>query len=86
MNDLKDLVYQTSKVLPVILLLDTSGSMSENGKIEQLNVAVNEMIRSFKDLESTNAQIQVAIYTFGGEATVKSFCRLEPQLSLEIFY
>ena len=68
MEKLNDFIYQTPRILPVVLLLDTSGSMEQDGKIETLNQAVNEMIKSFKGLDSTNAQIAIAIYTFGGSA------------------
>lgn len=54
--------------LPVILLADISGSMSEDGKIDALNDAVNEMIRSFAEEEdNARTEIQVAVITFGGE-------------------
>ena len=68
MEELKEFVYQNARTLPVVLLLDTSGSMYENGKIATMNSAVNEMIEGFKSLDSTNAQISVSIVTFGGTA------------------
>lgn len=68
MQELNEFTYQSARTLPVVLLLDTSGSMSENGKISTMNTAVNEMLEGFKSLDSTNAQISVAIVTFGGRA------------------
>lgn len=76
MEEIKDFVYQSARTLPVIMLLDTSGSMYENGKISTMNSAVNQMIDSFKGLDSTNAQISVAIVTFGG--TASKFQELKP--------
>lgn len=70
MEELNQFTYQTPKTLPVILLLDTSGSMHENGKIAVLNSAVNEMLTSFKNLDATNASISVSIITFGGNAQI----------------
>ena len=70
MEELNQFTYQTPKTLPVVLLLDTSGSMQENGKIAVLNSAVNEMLTSFKNLDATNASISVSIITFGGNAQI----------------
>jgi uncharacterized protein YegL len=61
----EDAINVEPRFLPVILLLDKSGSMSQNGKIEALNSAVNEMIESFASEESTNIVIKVAIFVFG---------------------
>ena len=70
MEELNQFTYQTPKTLPVVLLLDTSGSMRENGKIAVLNSAVNEMLTSFKNLDATNASISVSIITFGGNVQI----------------
>ena len=70
MEELNQFTYQTPKTMPVVLLLDTSGSMHENGKIAVLNSAVNEMLTSFKNLDATNASISVSIITFGGNAQI----------------
>lgn len=55
-----------AKPLPVILLLDVSGSM-EGAKIQNLNVAVSDMLQTFRDTENGETEIQVAIITFGAE-------------------
>lgn len=81
MEELKEFVYQNARTLPVVLLLDTSGSMYENGKIATMNSAVNEMIEGFKSLDSTNAQISVSIITFGGVA--QKFQDLKPANEIE---
>jgi uncharacterized protein YegL len=54
------------KPLPVILLLDVSGSM-HGAKIQNLNEAVKDMLETFRDTENGEAEIHVAIITFGTE-------------------
>ncbi len=82
MQEMNEFVYQSARTLPVILLLDTSGSMSENGKIGTLNSAVAEMLASFRELDSTNAQISVAVVTFGGTAQVHTALKPAAEISL----
>ena len=55
-----------AKPLPVILLLDVSGSMSGD-KIRNLNDAVRDMLNTFSDTENGETEIHVAIITFGAE-------------------
>jgi uncharacterized protein YegL len=64
---LKEFVKQEARPLPVLLLLDVSGSMS-GSKLDSLNQAVEEMIRDFGKEESTKAEIHLGIITFGGDA------------------
>jgi uncharacterized protein YegL len=54
------------KPLPVILLLDVSGSMA-GGKIQSLNAAVRDMLDVFRDTENGETEIWVAVITFGAE-------------------
>lgn len=61
-------MYDMPKTLPVILLLDNSGSMAGNDKIDILNNSVNTMLQSFRELDSVIATISVSIITFGYEA------------------
>lgn len=56
-----------AKPLPVILLLDVSGSMQRNDNIGALNKAVTDMIASFSDQTKREVEIQVAAITFGAE-------------------
>lgn len=65
MNSIKSAL----RPLPVILLLDVSGSMSGT-KISSLNHAVREMLKSFSKVESTSMNINVAIITFGNAVKV----------------
>lgn len=59
----------TAKPLPVILLLDSSGSMSGE-KIRNLNDAVRDMLEVFQDTENGETEIHVAIITFGAEVNL----------------
>ena len=76
MQDELSFKYGEARSLPVILLLDTSGSMSASGNINTLNSAVREMLQDFADQDDNNISIQVAIYTFGPDA--KQFLPLTP--------
>lgn len=55
-----------AKPLPVILLLDVSGSMSGDS-INQLNAAVKEMISDFSGAGKSEIDILISIITFGSE-------------------
>ena len=56
----------TAKPLPVVLLLDVSGSMVGE-KIQNLNGAVKDMLETFRGTENSEIEIHVAIITFGAE-------------------
>ena len=66
-SEFEGFVMPKAKVLPVILLLDVSGSMSYDGKIQELNSSVKEMIESFTKEQVIQSEINVAIITFGSE-------------------
>ena len=63
--------FTTSKAkpLPVVLLLDTSGSMYGD-KISSLNDAVRKMLATFRKEESQASEFLVSIITFGGTAAL----------------
>lgn len=61
---------RSARPLPVIILADTSGSMSEHGKIEALNRAIREMIDSFAEEEADKVSIEVGVVRFGGDVEV----------------
>lgn len=67
---LKKFVMAEARPLPVLLILDVSGSMSVEGKIDALNQAVKEMIQEFTKQEDHQAEIHVGIITFGGQARI----------------
>ena len=72
----KEYFFDVPKTLPVILLLDNSGSMSSGDHITILNNAVNTMLKSFREMDSIIASISVAIITFGGEVKLLSELKL----------
>lgn len=59
------------KKLPVVLLLDVSGSM-QGRKIVDLHDAVAEMVNSYVELKRRERVIEVAIITFGAEVKLYS--------------
>lgn len=65
--ELQQFTATSARPLPVIILADTSGSMSLDGKIQALNLAINNMLNSFKQQSRIKAEIQVAVLTFSGE-------------------
>jgi uncharacterized protein YegL len=65
---LKEFTITSARPLPVILMLDTSGSMQVGGKIDVLNKAVREMLSDFAEEDSASAEIHVAAVTFGKTA------------------
>lgn len=69
MPSLNDFVMQTPRPLPVIVAIDKSGSMSRNGKIDALNLALRDFVNSIKN-EDSPVEIQLALYSFGGQEAV----------------
>ncbi len=63
---MKDFTIAKARPLPVIVLADASGSMSENGKIDALNHALKEMVKTFASESRVRAEVQVGLITFGG--------------------
>ena len=57
------------KPLPVVLLLDTSGSMA-GPKIQTLNTAIGKMLNTFIKNEVRETEFLVSVITFGGTATM----------------
>lgn len=66
-SEFEGFVMPKAKMLPVILLLDVSGSMSYDGKMDELNSSVREMIQSFTKEQVIQAELCVSIITFGSE-------------------
>ena len=60
----KDYTIEEVKPLPVILLLDTSGSMS-GSKIDVLNDACSRMVKKFKEEATKEVKVALTIITFG---------------------
>jgi uncharacterized protein YegL len=66
MFDPKKFTAPTAKPLPVVLLLDVSGSMCGD-KINNLNKAVEDMLHTFAQEEKMETEIHVSVITFGGQ-------------------
>lgn len=77
MDSLNDFLIQKPRPLPVIIAIDKSGSMGANGKIEALNIALKDFINSIKDEDSNKAEINIALFSFGGESATCD-CPLTP--------
>ena len=58
-----EFVAQPKRVLPLILLVDTSSSMS--CCMEELNTAIRNMLEILKEQESLKAEVHVSFITFG---------------------
>ena len=58
-----EFVAQPKRVLPLILLTDTSSSMSSC--IGELNTAIRDMLGTLKGQESLKAEIHISFITFG---------------------
>lgn len=65
---MRDFTVSTPRPLPVIVLADVSGSMSQEGKIDALNTSIQQMLEAFAEEVETRAEIHVAIITFGHTA------------------
>ncbi|MFC5849266.1 vWA domain-containing protein [Deinococcus petrolearius] len=63
---LKDITVAVPRPLPVLLLLDVSGSMAEDGKLAALNTAVRDMLHTFTQEQAGGAEIHVAVLAFSG--------------------
>lgn len=68
MTTLREFTSSAPRSLPVILLADVSGSMAPKDKIGALNRSVAEMISMFDEEQGAQAEIHVAVITFGGVA------------------
>lgn len=69
-NEFSGFVMPKARMLPVILLLDVSGSMAHDSKIDELNSSVREMLESFQKEQAVQSEINVSIITFGTEVNV----------------
>ena len=65
-----DVTTPSPRLLPVILLVDTSGSMGVDGKIDVLNDAIIRMIAVFKKMSMPGCEIALTVISFGGVAVV----------------
>jgi uncharacterized protein YegL len=57
-------------VLPVIVLADVSGSMTEQAKIATLNLAMREMLGTLAKATDPDVDVRVAVISFGGSGAL----------------
>lgn len=68
MSLLDDIEPVQTRTLPVILLLDTSGSMRQDDKIAVLNDSVMQMIAELASVDAGHGFITLTLITFGGDS------------------
>ena len=75
---INNFIRKEGRSLPVFILLDVSGSM-RGEKIETVNVALKEMINSFKKIENPKGIIELCLITFGGDKVevIKPLSKIE---------
>jgi uncharacterized protein YegL len=77
----QDLANNPTPRLPVALLLDTSGSMTVDNKIQKLNDRVELFFNSILEDEVTRYSVELSIITFGDKVnTVLNFGKAEGQI------
>jgi uncharacterized protein YegL len=67
--NLKDFVSKEPRALPIFILADKSGSMSGE-KINELNLALREMLTTLKNVDDIRGKFQLATIGFGGDVEV----------------
>lgn len=80
---LNDFIIQQPRILPIIVAVDTSGSMIKDGKIDALNLALKNFVNSLKEEKSEKLDIQLALYSFGGNNQVACEHELAPVANVE---
>lgn len=63
---LKNFVAREPRPLPIFIMADTSGSM-KGEKIDELNLALREMVHTLNGLDDIRGKFQLAIIAFGGD-------------------
>lgn len=53
--------------MPVVVLADTSGSMTSDGKIDVLNDAIRRMVDAFRQIDLPDCELALSVVSFGGE-------------------
>lgn len=62
-------VAREPRPLPIIVLADTSGSM-RGDKIDELNLALREMLSALNAADDIRGKFQLCVISFGGKVTV----------------
>lgn len=66
---LNDFIAREPRPLPIFILADTSGSM-RGEKINELNLAIREMILALNETDDIRGKFQLSIIAFGGHVEV----------------
>lgn len=53
--------------MPVVVLADTSGSMTSDAKIDVLNDAIGRMLEAFRQIDLPDCELAVSVVAFGGD-------------------
>lgn len=61
---LRNFVSREPRALPVFILADTSGSMG-GAKINELNLALRQMLSEFQNVDEIRGKFQLSVITFG---------------------
>ena len=67
--NLDKFVAREPRPLPIFILADTSGSMAGE-KINELNLALREMINTLKNIDDIRGKFQLSVITFGGDVKI----------------
>ena len=66
---LNSFVAREPRALPIFVLADTSGSM-RGDKINELNLALREMLTALNNVDDIRGKFQLAVISFGGDVNV----------------
>lgn len=67
---LNSYVAREPRVLPIFVLADASGSM-RGEKINELNLALREMLNALNNVDDIRGKFQLCVISFGGEVRVE---------------
>ena len=66
---LNDYVAREPRALPIFILADTSGSM-RGEKINELNLALREMLNALNNVDDIRGKFQLCVIGFGGDVKI----------------
>lgn len=75
-------IEKQARPLPLIILADTSGSMSDEGKISSLNQALSALVQDLRADSQTQESVLISIITFDNQ--VSEVVTLEPVKTVQL--
>lgn len=68
-----DVKGEVGKATPIdiLLIIDKSGSMEEGGRINNVNTAINTLLRTLKRTDTQDTEIRLAAVTFSSDSNLK---------------